>query len=393
MRKQVCVKKILLYILLCLCSFNVANQKIQAVEQPKIKTNVYMKEGHIKIPSTKDISEVPIGSTLTMEMNITGITTSTMKLVNPKGYTYLLYYPGIMKINNVDVTNEQYQQLYNKGITISNTTLILDVQYTGLEDGVFLMQPMLSFSDGTSYTQGYELKSLDKDIQQGYIQFFDPKGTLLLKEEVNANIEVPIYENIGYTFLGFNTRKDGSGTYFQDTKVNQAINYYAIIKPITYNVSYYVNNKLFKTNTITFNSKVEPITAPYIKDMSFIKWVGLVDNITEDINIYALYQKEDTTYLLGDTPIENTNNIIKTLEIIDQEQQSTNEVETNKTYILEIDEQGNTTIVNNKQKTSSNFFSNTNAIPYILAFLIFIFLLFLFIKKILTKNKQDTSNF
>lgn len=126
------------------------------------------------------------------------------------------------------------------------------------------------------------------------IIFYDSDGTIAKEQEVacGQKFEIPYSSKEGYNFLGYNTQADGSGVPLQSNIAEQSLSYYPIFQPLFYTVTYYVDNKIYKQQEVSYGQEVENITPPSKEGYTFIGWSD-TGKVASNIEVYAKYQPQE----------------------------------------------------------------------------------------------------
>jgi len=137
--------------------------------------------------------------------------------------------------------------------------------------------------------------------------FFGTKGELISSVNTTRSeyVNIPEYTTTGYDIIGFNENKDGSGKYFVHSQVDKNTNYYAIAKPKVFVVEYYIEDELYSTRNVEYNQKAYYLTPPVLEGKNFITWLGLLDNVEDNIKVYGIYEDYKTNELALPKPIED----------------------------------------------------------------------------------------
>lgn len=146
----------------------------------------------------------------------------------------------------------------------------------------------------------YDYKSSYEKADSNYYNasFYGIDGTLIQKYLLKENDEIiqPAYYPIGYDITGFNTKKDGSGEFFETHKINGNELYYAVYEPKAYTIHYYVDESLYDTKEVLYGNDATYITPPVKEDMEFVMWYGKLTDIKSDVNLYAIYKDKQNNY-------------------------------------------------------------------------------------------------
>lgn len=98
----------------------------------------------------------------------------------------------------------------------------------------------------------------------------------------------------GYTFIGWNTKSDGSGTHYDkgDTfTISDNVKLYAEWKINNYTVNFKNwNGHLLKTQVVQYGSSATPPSDPNKTGYTFIGWSEEYNQITKNMTIFADYK-------------------------------------------------------------------------------------------------------
>lgn len=185
--------------------------------------------------------------------------------------------------------------------SISTAPTVIEIEGKYKKDtGDFISSLNVEINDNgikKEYSFGFKYY-IDHDIDEEFytIAFYGVAGDLISSEEISSRtkISAPQYELVGYDTVGFNDKKDGSGAYFIEDTIAKNIDYYAIVKPKTFIVDYYVENQLYATKKVEYNQSAYWIEPPTIDGKEFVEWIGILDNVNQDIQVYAVYRDVET---------------------------------------------------------------------------------------------------
>lgn len=215
---------------------------------------------------------------------------------------------SIIKLSDFEITksikiNGKEQEI-NKDqfiLTIGTTPTVIEIEGNYNKDtGEFMSSLNVEVNDnGSQKTHSFGFKYYvtgEVDTKQYEIAFYGAAGELISSEEISQStkISAPQYEIVGYNTIGFNEKKDGSGQYFVESTTTKNTNYYAILKPKTFKVDYYVEDELYATKKVEYNQSAYWIDPPIIEGKEFIEWIGILDNVNQNIQVYAVYRNIET---------------------------------------------------------------------------------------------------
>lgn len=229
---------------------------------------------------------------------------------------------GFKQTGTIKVDGKEVEDKESIRIKITSDKVVVDVEGTiDYNKGKFKSSIRLTTNENNKeqvqtfgfkyYIEGEETKQ-----QQFTVNFYGASGELVssINAKKNEYITAPDYEIIGYNVIGFNERKDGSGTYFVSNKVTDDANYYAVYQPKTFTVEYYVEDKLYTTKKVEYNNAAYFIDAPEIEGKEFVEWIGLLDNVNNNIKVYAVYKDTITNIVYINSPSLLSELIEETIE-------------------------------------------------------------------------------
>lgn len=250
---------------------------------------------------------IPNGSTIQLNISIAndnGNINSQVSILEKEGLSFQSYYDGVLKINGKNVNQAQYQELINEGglgirLTQQATTISLQMTLqTANINRISIDTKVFSAEVNAGVNPYYCEHSFYGEFvsQPNYlVNFYSLNNELLSSQSVDGktNVELPLYELEGYDFQGFNTMKDGSGLFFNGGLVTSSMNLYAIAWIKQFEVTYYVDNKVYEKRIVNFGEDAENIMISNKKNNKFLGWKGSLKNIRSDINVYAQFEKDD----------------------------------------------------------------------------------------------------
>lgn len=255
---------------------------------------------------------IPYNSTVQLEFevgNTSGNVQTVVSFQKIEGVEFATYYPGILTIDGVVATSSQYQQF----TSTQGTPLLLTPQPIHITLQVVTVGSTRNQLVGALKVQAQEVTLGVRQITCNHffygnfsgqspfeVQFFDQEGNILQRHSVLQNevIDVPNLEKEGHTLLGFNTKMDGSGTYYKMEPIQQSQNYYAIFKKQTYKVRLFVKGDLYKELEVAYGDKLQVEPPSLQEDEQFIGWDKSMDAITSDMEVHALLDNIDAKYRL-----------------------------------------------------------------------------------------------
>ncbi|MFV0394507.1 MAG: hypothetical protein ACK5LC_08935 [Coprobacillaceae bacterium] len=81
------------------------------------------------------------------------------------------------------------------------------------------------------------------------------------------------------------------------------MNLYAIFEAKVFQVNYYVDELLYQSRNVRFGENAEQLVPPDKEGNRFLKWNVSLDNITHNIDVYAIYELDDITKEYPDSNI------------------------------------------------------------------------------------------
>lgn len=317
---------------------------------------------------------------------------------------------GFKQTGTIKVDGKEVEDKESISIKITSDKVVVDVEGTiDYNKGKFKSSIRLTTNENNKeqvqtfgfkyYIEGEETKQ-----QQFTVNFYGASGELVssINAKKNEYITAPDYEIIGYNVIGFNERKDGGGTYFASNKVTEDANYYAVYQPKTFTVEYYVEDKLYTTKKVEYNNAAYFIDAPEIEGKEFVEWIGLLDNVNNDIKVYAVYKDTIANIDYIDSPSLLSELLEETIEIdihfdIDYEEvksiiKQQDPVDNDK-YFIELEEDGKLSYLNEGNIYLQLDEKETNIWKYILiisVFLEILVLIYLFYQKMVKNNSNES---
>jgi hypothetical protein len=195
----------------------------------------------------------------------------------------------------------------HKDASIITSQIVIEATHSNEE----ITSHAFSFQHKTKY-------SMNNKEKEHTVNFYGMNNKLLSTQKITNNqvAKVPSYTVPGYQIVGFNTKRDGSGMYYNNTTITGNQNFYAIYKALVYTVYYHVDNEVYQTKEVTYDSDTIYIEAPSKKNKNFIGWYGQLTNVKEDIHVYAIYKDTDNNYYLDERLLsEEETEIVKDYEV------------------------------------------------------------------------------
>ncbi|MDF9824236.1 hypothetical protein M2475_000594 [Breznakia sp. PF5-3] len=259
-------------------------------------------------------TKIPYGSNVRVHIDISnqqGNLTSKVKLIPKESMEFLSYQNSEAQINGVLLSANEYQQLLNDGYSLAlgstPTTIALNVKSTGSTRSKMSADIKVS-STSISNRNSYEIfempihgdfKSKETGPQNAYrIALYDDALSLIDAFEVTHNevFTLPTFTRYGSTFVGFNTKPDGTGKYFIRGTVNKATNFYAVYSTNKYKVTYYINGSVYMVDYVNHGEDAQNII-PSTKESegnNFLRWEGNLNAVDSDRDVFAVFEKKAT---------------------------------------------------------------------------------------------------
>ncbi|MDQ0361790.1 InlB B-repeat-containing protein [Breznakia pachnodae] len=251
-------------------------------------------------------TNIPYGANVQLHFNVTNLPDNqiTAKFERTYGMEYLAYYSGVLQIDGRVVSQQEYSQFISStgaSITCANqqTTIILTVKSVGSTQGKITGSLSITVPNDSS---SVKTQKLEHAFYGNYafpkehnVQFYH-EGTLLSNQNVidGSTPMIPsLSDTDGYTFVGFNTQKDGSGSFYQNDAIHESVNLYAIFQKVQYTVNYYVDGELFHSEQVYYMESPKSITPDKEEGRTFLKWDRSLETITSNVDVYAIFESED----------------------------------------------------------------------------------------------------
>ena len=135
------------------------------------------------------------------------------------------------------------------------------------------------------------------------VKFYDFDKNLIKTETVNYGSNAVGVYNLtkeGYEFIGWDKNL---------TNVLSDLDVYPIFEQITYVVNFYdIEGNIIKTEEVTHGESAEGITAPSVYGYKFVRWDENIEEVTNDLDVFPIYEEEVYTV----TFVDFYGNILKT---------------------------------------------------------------------------------
>lgn len=281
----------ILFVLSCLLNLIII-KPIRSLENIKCTSQIYNQETNVPLGNT--FNNIEVGDELEIQFIVqfdessksAQISIPTMEGIDFKEKSSLM----------IDHTS------YDEGemITLKNQSIIsLNVIYTGQSEYIVPKIDIDVIGD-KKYSFAFKYQSMvhNEEKKNIMIKAYGLNGDLIYQKETTKgnDVQLPDYKLIGYDFIGFNDKKDGSGHYYQSEKLYNDQQFYAICKPSTYQVYFYADEELIETKEVLFGQKVSLVEAPHIKNKKFMYWYGDIDEAKKRINVYAVYKDTNSSH-------------------------------------------------------------------------------------------------
>ena len=214
--------------------------------------------------------------------------------INQNINVYALYDINIYKVKFISQDSEvEYNFKYLDQIVFPEAGIKLGYIFTNwTNENDEIIDSSLLVKNNLILTANYELKNF-------MVIFY--QSSQMVHSEVVAAYDKLTYmpENpsqTGYKFIGWNTKLDGSGTYYyslQDlTKIKENLYLFAVYEIIQYKVTYLdFDGTLLNEELVDYGNRALYDVVPNREGYIFIGWSKSLDNITGDIEVTALYQE------------------------------------------------------------------------------------------------------
>lgn len=285
-------------VLLSIVLIVVSSKNILAIEKIKCSSQLFINNEEVELGST--IEEVKENDIFEIKLTIT----YTGNPVNA-----IITFP---KMDGVEIDMNEPIYIDGKATELRNITtqihngteISMKLNYIGNTEDIIPRIHIQIVGEG-QYAFAFKYQSMVSkvDSSQIVVRSYGIDGSLLFYENIEKgqNVNLPEYNLIGYKVIGFNNRKDGSGTFYQGEKIYRNTDFYAVCEAKEYKVYYYVNDEIYKEDMVVFGEKIKAYQPPQLQGKEFLYWIGTVDDENDIIYVYAVYknQKSDTYYFNG----------------------------------------------------------------------------------------------
>lgn len=316
--------------ILLLTFFYTTNVKANTYFSLQYTSNAYYLQNNQSIPinGVQDTT-IPYGTTIQINYGITnnsGTVPSHITIVEKEGLTYLPYYNGVLKVNGRNVSEQEYTNFITNGnpVTLSNETT--NIQIHMMSTGSYtnkITTDLKVYSD--TVTSGAKSSTTEHAFYYNFgfqerctIQFYDDTNFIQSLELYSGNsFQIPNVSKDGHHFIGFNTKKDGSGEYLQTAIATTSNTYYAIYEINTYQIRYFINDELYAQQTVEHGNDATEIM---VEMKEFLKWDKDLSNVVKDIDTYAIFSNDkNTDKAISDYKISFSKKDLKTTNGIQKE--------------------------------------------------------------------------
>ncbi|MDQ0361383.1 hypothetical protein [Breznakia pachnodae] len=255
-----------------------------------------------------------------------------------------------------------------------------------------------------NHSFGFSYFSMQSPIVQSKkytVNFYGVHSTIIESKQVEKNETViePKYELVGYDVLGFNEKTDGSGDYFNNGFIGKDSDWFVVVKPKEFVVSYYVDGELYKASKLFYNEDAFYIEPPQKEGYEFVEWFGNLHNIKNNVSLHAVYKHIETQeYYISEQAeaIEMEENYISTIDYKKiKSDKKTNQGKSLEEYYISVSKGEDISYVNNSDllvQVETALKGGLKSPLGIGLFLLLILLIIIFFYKIVTKSKRLKSN-
>lgn len=294
-------KKISLAVILCLFLF-LSVQKISAIEFLDLKISSYATVIQNNQPVFIN-QDTTIKNTETIKLhfnlsNKSGKTSVNVHVQEKEGMVFLAYYYGVMTIDNVAVSSDEYAQFMSSGLSLfldkKPTQISLDVQNDGMERNQIALDLIVNTA---SVEIGNNQEIFENRFQAHFVEsqtkhnvrFYDGKQ-LFMQFDVEDQTSLDtskIYKE------GFNLESisyQDTNTKYLGEPITKATSFQLQFERKQFVVSYYVDNELYHRELVEYEKDAPNISCDY---KNFNGWSGNLKRIKTDTNIYAILTAND----------------------------------------------------------------------------------------------------
>lgn len=296
--------KILVLFGIIVCNFFFISRVEGNVFDTNQSSNGYYVDGTSLTPLSSQ-TNVPYGASVQLHFNVTDLSDNQIiaKFERTYGMEYLTYYSGILQIDGRVASQQEYSQFISTGTSVTcanqQTTIVLTVKAVGSSQGKITGSLSIMIPNESSSMKTQKLEHIFYGNyafpKEHNVQFYH-EDTLLSKQNIkdgNTPTLPSLSDVEGYTFIGFNTQKDGLGSYYQNDGIHENMNLYAIYQKKQYTVNYYVDGELFHSEQVYYMEQPKSITLDKEEGRTFLKWDRSLGTITSDVDVYAIFESEN----------------------------------------------------------------------------------------------------
>lgn len=243
------------------------------------------------------------------------------------------------------IADENIATIDSSGIitpkNIGATTIHVESLYDGYEKDIPLTIVDSDSYCNITYNSNGGVGSMDNQV----VKFNS-------KTQLNPNQ----FTKEGYTFTGWNTKSDGSGTTYQDEELititsSSSLNLYAIWTPLTYTITFNSNGGTgsMSNQSIAYLTATKLNKNTFIKEnYQFISWntnpqgtgKSYSDedtiNISSNLELYAIWE-ESYSYIINKYQVDESNNYIDMIDINTNLDTFKNNIILNDNYTIQVD--------------------------------------------------------
>jgi hypothetical protein len=404
MKLKVMIKAVIATLLLGLSTFSYQTQLEANTFEVKCKSDIYMIEDGIAKKLDGSETNLQTGVTLRFSFWISsegGDVPVKVVFDDLSGIDAI----SSIKINGEILDNTTSIDSYL--LTSSEIKIDVEGQYSGVAINTIKSKLAVtsldnkqegSHSFGFSY---FSAQNTQEQVENYTVNFYGVHSNIIESKKVGEKeiVMTPQYELVGYDVVGFNKNSDGSGEYFSDGYINENSNWFVVVKPKEFIVSYYVDGELYTASKLVYNEDAFYIEPPQKEGYEFVEWFGKLHNITNDVSLYAVYKNIETKgyYISDETEeVETNEDYISTIDYKKiKTDKKTNQGKSLEEYYISVSEDEDIAYTNNSDllvKLNATIQNGLKSPQGIALFGLGILLIIFFFYKIVTKSKRRKSN-